>query len=66
MLNLLSFRDIADYSDNPLIAPDEPITGRQAFQIYIDHTLPFLRATGGEILFLGEGGQFLIGPADQK
>ena len=65
MLNLLRLRDIADYSSNPDIAPDEPISGREAFQKYIDLTLPFLTATGGEIMFLGDGGQYLIGPQDE-
>jgi hypothetical protein len=26
------------------------------------HTLPYLRETGGDLLFLGAGGPFLIGP----
>lgn len=29
---------------------------------YIEHTLPFLRESGGEIMFLGDGGEFLIRP----
>jgi hypothetical protein len=33
-----------------------------AYQFYIDHTLPFLKASGGEVLFMGKGGHFLIGP----
>ena len=65
MLNLLRLRDIADYSSNPDIAPDEPISGREAYQKYIDLTLPFLTAKGGEIMFLGDGGQYLIGPQDE-
>jgi hypothetical protein len=65
MLNLLRFRKFADYSANPQIAPAEPITGRQAFDRYIDHTRPFLASSGGELLFLGEGGYFLIGPATE-
>ncbi|MEM6702659.1 MAG: DUF1330 domain-containing protein [Acidobacteriota bacterium] len=62
MLNLLRLRELADYSDHPELAPAEPITGRQAYQLYIEHTLPFLRASGGELIYLGEGGPFLIGP----
>ena len=65
MLNLLRFRDIADYTDYPELAPSEPISGRAAYQKYIDHTLPSLRKSGGELIFLGEGGQFLIGPPDE-
>lgn len=64
MLNLLRFRDVADYSAAPELAPERPISGREAYQRYMDHTLPFLRESGGEVLFLGEGGNFLIGPQD--
>lgn len=65
MLNLLRFRKIADYATSPELNPAEPISGKQAYQLYIEHTLPFLKKSGGEILFLGEGGKFLIGPADE-
>ncbi|UPG89155.1 DUF1330 domain-containing protein [Luteibacter aegosomaticola] len=66
MLNLLRFRALADYSAHPALAPSEPISGRTAFDRYIDHTLPFLRESGGELLFLGEGGRFLIGPEHEQ
>jgi hypothetical protein len=62
MLNLLRFREVADYSTLPELRPNQPISGAAAFQRYIEHTLPFLRESGGEILFLGTGGPFLIGP----
>jgi uncharacterized protein (DUF1330 family) len=65
MLNLLRFREVADYSATPDLAPAEPITGAQAFDRYIEHTRPFLERSGGELLFLGEGGTFLIGPATE-
>jgi hypothetical protein len=66
MLNLLRFRDIADYSDSPELMPKEPVSGKQAYQLYIEHTLPFLIKSGGEILFMGEGGDFLIGPSSER
>ncbi|MEJ2291784.1 MAG: hypothetical protein P8Y05_08715 [Deinococcales bacterium] len=62
MLNLLRFRDVADYSASPELAPETPISGAEAFDRYIRHTLPFLRESGGGLLFLGAGGPFLIGP----
>ena len=62
MLNLLRFRALADYSASPELAPDAPISGAEAFQRYIDHTTPFLTASGGAIRFLGKGGSWLIGP----
>lgn len=66
MLNLLRFREIADYSANPELAPKEPISGAEAYQKYIDYTLPFLQESGGDLMFLGEGGKYLIGPQDER
>jgi len=66
MLNLLRFRKTADYSVTPELAPESPITGEAAFQKYIDHTLPYLRETGGDLVFLGKGGPFLIGPEAER
>lgn len=66
MLNLLRFRKIADYSASPELMPDEPISGKEAYQLYIDHTLPFLESSGGEILLMGEGGNYLIGPTNES
>ncbi len=62
MLNLLRLREVADYSASPELAPAAPISGREAFDRYIDHTLPYLTATGGDLAYLGEGGDYLIGP----
>lgn len=66
MLNLLRFREWADYSASPELAPATPISGKQAYQQYIEHTLPFLRQSGGEILFMGDGGNYLIGPPTER
>ncbi len=66
MLNLLRFRAVADYSATPHLAPPIPISGAAAYQRYVEHTLPHLRASGGELIFLGSGGSFLIGPADER
>ena len=66
MLNLLRFRKVADYTKSPDLSPAEPISGREAYQKYIDHTLPFLKESGGSIAFIGEGGKYLIGPQDEQ
>jgi len=66
MLNLLRFRSIADYSAAPELAPKASITGEVAYRLYMAHTLPHLKASGGEVLFLGKGGPFLIGPSDER
>jgi hypothetical protein len=66
MLNLLRFRDIADYVATPELAPAEAISGREAFDHYITHTLPYLEASGGSLLFIGEGGPLFIGPETER
>lgn len=66
MLNLLRFREVADYSSHPELAPATPISGAEAFERYIRHTLPYLRASGGDVVFLGSGGPFLIGPDHER
>jgi hypothetical protein len=66
MLNLLRFRETADYSQTPELAPDVPISGTAAFYRYIEHTLPYLHESGGDLMFLGAGGPFLIGPGQER
>ena len=66
MLNLLRFRAIADYAANPELAPPAPISGAEAFDRYVAHTLPYLERSGGSLMFMGEGGPFLVGPADER
>ena len=66
MLNLLRLRDVADYSAHPDLAPERPISGVEAFDRYVAHTLPHLAESGGTLLFLGEGGAVLIGPEGER
>lgn len=62
MLNLLNFRDAADYSGSPELDPGKPISGRAAYVLYMEAVQPLLAKSGGELLFMGKGGQYLIGP----
>lgn len=66
MLNLLRFRETADYSLALELAPEIPISGAAAFYRYIEHTLPYLRESGGDLMFLGSGGSLLIGPTNER
>ncbi|GLQ94864.1 hypothetical protein [Dyella acidisoli] len=66
MLNLLRFHTLADYSATPGLAPPNAISSEEAFQRYIEHTLPYLRESGGDVLFLGHGRDFLIGPPNER
>ncbi len=66
MLNLLRFRALGDYVETPELAPIATISGKDAYQLYIKHTVPHLLQSGGEILFLGKGGAFLVGPENEQ
>ena len=66
MLNLLRFREIADYNQSPELAPPEPISGQEAYRRYGEHALPMVRKAGGETLFSGAPGAFLIGPDSEE
>lgn len=66
MLNLLRFREIADYSAHRWLEPREPISGRAAYELYVAHSTPHVEAAGSRVTFLGEGGQFLIGPPEDR
>jgi uncharacterized protein (DUF1330 family) len=65
MLNLLRFREIADYAGSPEIAPPEPISGLAAYRRYLELARPFVEQAGGELVFLGRGGPMLIGTPDE-
>jgi uncharacterized protein (DUF1330 family) len=66
MLNLLRFKDVADYSNALELAPQQPISGKEAYQLYMKKTLPLLKKSGGEIFFLGTCEHFFIGPSEEK
>lgn len=51
MSNLLRFRNIADYSVDPELAPSKDISGREAYQKYLTHATPFLIEHGGSPVF---------------
>jgi hypothetical protein len=66
MLNLLRFREVADYSAFPALAPPEPISGSAAYDRYVRHTMPFLTAIGGSVVFFGTGGYNFVGPPGER
>lgn len=66
MLNLLKFKEVADYTDHPHLQPDAPISGQAAYQLYIEATLPHLKRAGSRVLFQGQSGHFAIGPESEK
>ncbi len=66
MLNLLRFNKEADYSTSPELAPSKPISGKEAYDLYMRNTSPLLEKLGGKVLFFGNSNQFLIGPNDEQ
>ena len=66
MLNLLKFKEVADYSDTPHLAPESEISGIEAYQLYAEHTLPLLDKAGSKTLFYGKCSPFMIGPEAEE
>jgi hypothetical protein len=66
MLNMLRFRDWADYSGAPAIEPPHPFTGEAAYERYIELAMPHVVASGGTVQFAGRCRRLLIGPTDEQ
>lgn len=61
MLNLVKFRDLANYPGDHLLARDG-LTGAQAYENYGRETAPILAKVGGSIIWRGVFESMLIGP----
>lgn len=59
MINLLKYRDHADY---PPGSGAEPCSGREAYQRYGARVTPMIADAGGKILWLGNVQRTVIGP----
>jgi uncharacterized protein (DUF1330 family) len=66
MLNLLRFRDEADYTRSPQLAPSSPVSGEEAYRLYAGATMPFLAKAGADVIYQGKSNAFLIGPSDEN
>ncbi|SFD23920.1 DUF1330 domain-containing protein [Algibacter pectinivorans] len=66
MLNLLKFNDIADYTNIEELKPKSEISGEEAYNLYIENTLPELKNIGCKIIYYGKSTNFLIGPDFEK
>jgi hypothetical protein len=65
-LNLLRFKEFADFSTCPELKTESPISGRGCYKIYIKHTSSFLKEVGSELLYFGNTQSFVIGPLEEK
>lgn len=63
MLNLLKFREQADYSGHP---SEPPCTGREAYRRYAEKAVALVEKHGGRIVFSGAAGASVIGPDDEN
>ncbi len=66
MLNLLKFKEVADYSDFPEIKPAVEVSGEKAYRIYMKEASPLIEKAGSKVLFYGKCQDYLIGPTDEK
>tara|TARA_R110002049_G_scaffold33375_4_gene109762 strand:- start:20871 stop:21299 length:429 start_codon:yes stop_codon:yes gene_type:complete len=66
MLNLLKFREKADYTNFSEIKPKDEIKGEEAYQVYLKKTLPELKKAGSRIIYYGKSNNFLIGPESEN
>lgn len=65
MLNLLKYREVADYAASPELAPSESISGEAAYRLYMKHTTPLIQKAGSSVIYAGQVIAPLIGPADE-
>lgn len=66
MLNLVRFREVADYSERPDLAPAAPISGAEAYRRYSQAAQETLTAIGGEVEHFRPCRSTFIGPDDEQ
>lgn len=65
LLNLLKFKEIDDYTGLDKLKPAKEISGRDAYQLYIEGAIPELEKAKSKIILLGNCKEFLIGPESE-
>ena len=66
MLNLLRFKEVADFSTCPELKPELPMSGRECYKLYMKHTSAFLKIAGSELLYFGNTQPYVIGPLEEE
>lgn len=66
MFNLLKFRVMSDYTDIEELKHTKEISEEEAYQLYMESTLPELKKAGSRIIYFGKSQNFLIGPDSAK
>jgi uncharacterized protein (DUF1330 family) len=62
MLNLLKFKDKAEYEDGR----DTSLTGQEAYALYGQEMREFVLARGGQFLFFGTARQMILGSVEEQ
>lgn len=62
MVNLLKFKDRSSYKDGRA----DDATGREAYDRYAAEMLPFVKAHGGRVIFVGSVKSLVIGNVEEE
>ena len=65
MLNLLRFRDVANYPKDHSHA-NQGLTGEEAFAIYVKESFPSFVRAGGNVVWSGRMEAMMIGPITER
>lgn len=63
MLNLLRYRETADYSEH---STETPCSGKRAYQRYAEAVFPLLEKVSARVVFMGAAGDTVIGPSAER
>ncbi len=63
MINLLRYREQADYGNRTDI---EPCSGREAYRRYMKQAVAFVIAVGGAVIWQGAPKALLLGPPEER
>ena len=66
MLNLLSLKSKADYSQTCLNQENQTTDPEIALDRYVSETLPFLNDSGGKLLLIADANNFFVGPENES
>jgi len=66
MLNLLKFREKADYTHLEQLKPELEISGEEAYNLYMEGISSEFKKAGSRIIYYGRSNDFLIGPESEK
>lgn len=66
MLNLIRFREYAQYKPSDPEAAQKLVSGREAYGRYSSESAPLYKSAGGRQLWVGTSQLVLVGPQDEQ